>query len=329
MSRTRAGSETPSALPAGEGTLARNDARFDQLAPPGARLEKLAGGFQWLEGPVWSREGGCLLFSDIPANTVYRWKEGEGVSVFLRPSGYTGAEPFAGPEPGSNALAFDREGRLVLAEHGDRRIGRLERDGSKTTLAGRYQGKRLNSPNDLVFRSNGDLYFTDPPYGLPTQSDDDPAKELDFNGVFRLTAQGELILLTRELHRPNGIAFSPDEKTLYVAQSFEERAIWMAYPVLGDGNIGPGRVFFDATPWAREKDKEGLPDGLKADRDGNLFATGPGGIHVFTPEGDHLGAIRTGVKTANCAWGDDGSTLYITASEALYRIRLRTRGAGF
>jgi gluconolactonase len=310
----------------GLGTIVRLDPRFDRLVPRDAALEKVAGGFAWVEGPVWNRTGGYLLFSDIPNNSVFKRREGTGVSLFLKPSGYTGEVIFEGREPGSNGLAFDPEGRLVLCEHGNRRIARLEADGRKTTLADRYEGKRLNSPNDLVFKTNGDLYFTDPPFGLP-RAFEDPRKELDFSGVYRLSASGQLSLLTREIKAPNGLAFSPDEKTLYVSNADPTRAVWMAYDVGDDGSLANGRVFFDATAWT--KTKKGVPDGMKIDREGNIFAAGPGGIHIFAPDGTHLGSIETGVATSNAAWGDDGSVLYITASTAVYRIRLATKGVGF
>jgi gluconolactonase len=307
------------------GTIERLDPAMDALVPLDATLEKLAEGFDWAEGPVWIKSEGCLLFSDVPQNVVYRWKQGEAITVFLKPSGYTGATARGG-ESGSNGLTVDAQGRLVLCQHGDRRVARLEKDGRFTTLADRYQGKRFNSPNDLVFRSNGDLYFTDPPYGLE-QGNNDPAKELPFNGVYRLKPDGELTLLTAELTFPNGLAFSPDEKTLYVAVSDPKRAVWMAYEVQADGTLGRGRVLFDATHMVGAK--KGLPDGLKVDRHGNLFATGPGGVLVISPEGKHLGTINTGQATANCAWGNDGSVLYITADMILCRIKTRTRGAGF
>lgn len=307
------------------GKIVREDPRLDALIPPDARIEVLGTGFEWSEGPVWVRDGGYLLFSDIPRNSVMKWKEGEGITLFMKPSGYTGVAPY-GREPGSNGLALDREGRLVLCEHGDRRVARLEKEGGKKTLADSYQGKRLNSPNDLVFHSNGDLYFTDPPYGLPRQWDD-PRRELDFCGVYRLSTDGKLTLLTREMTRPNGIAFSPDERTLYVAQSDPKRAVWMAFPVKSDGTLGEGRVFYDATRLVGKM--PGLPDGLKVDRSGNLFATGPGGVHIFSPDGRSLGRIDTGEATANCAWSDDGSTLYITADMYLCRVRTRTRGMGW
>jgi gluconolactonase len=314
------------------GTIERLDPAFDELIAKGAVLEKLAGGFEWVEGPVWvPRDGGYLLFSDIPRNSIFKWQQGKGVSLFLKPSGYTGKATNL-KEPGSNGLLLDKDGRLVLMEHGDRRVARLEKDGkTKTTLADKYQGKRLNSPNDGVFKSNGDLYFTDPPYGLMVKDSDDPnnfpGRELDFCGVYRLTPDRQLTLLTREMSRPNGIAFSPDEKTLYVANSDPAKAIWMAFDVKTDGSLGKGRVFYDATEWVGKK--KGLPDGMKVDQKGNLFATGPGGVLVFTPQAKLLGIIATGVPTSNCGWGDDGSVLYVTADKTLTRIKTRTVGKGF
>jgi gluconolactonase len=307
------------------GKIIRLDPRFDRLVPADAVIEKLAEGFDWSEGPVWVRLGGYLLFSDVPQNTVFKWQEGAGVTIFVKPSGYTGGTPRGG-EPGSNGLLLDSGGHLILCQHGDRRVARREDDGKFTTLADRYQGKRLNSPNDGVYKSNGDIYFTDPPYGL-LKLNDDPQKELEFNGVYRLSG-GALTLLTKEMTFPNGIAFSPDEKTLYVANSDPKKAIWMAYDVKSDGTLGKGRVFFDATNWtANEK---GLPDGMKVDQAGNLFATGPGGVNVFAPDGTHLGRFATGEATANCGFGgDDGTTLYITADMYLCRVKLTTKGRGF
>jgi gluconolactonase len=307
------------------GTIERKDPRFDRLVPKDAVIEKLVEGFDWSEGPVWMPDKKVLLFSDVPQNTVFQWKEGAGVSQFLKPSGYTGPTPRGG-EPGSNGLLRDRGGRLILCQHGDRRVARLEPDGRFTTLVDRYEGKRLNSPNDGVFKSNGDLYFTDPPYGLEGQNKD-PKKELPFNGVYRLASDGKLTLLTQEMTYPNGIAFSPDEKTLYVANSDPDKAIWMAFEVKEDGTLGKSRVFFDATPLV--KGRKGLPDGMKVDRVGNLFATGPGGVLVFSPDGTHLGTLNTGEATANCGWGEDGSTLFITADMYLCRIKLNTKGEGF
>lgn len=307
------------------GNIVREDPHLDELLDPGVRVEVLATGFEWAEGPVWNRKDGYLLFSDIPRNAVMKWSHQRGIELFMKPSGYTGVAAY-GREPGSNGLLLDAQGRLILMEHGDRRVSRMDPDGGKVTLADRYQGKRLNSPNDGVLKSNGDLYFTDPPYGLPKQWDD-PRRELQFCGVYRWS-QGTLTLLTRELSRPNGIAFSPDEKTLYVANSDPQRALWMAYPVKPDGTLGAGRVFADVTRMV-SRDLPGLPDGLKVDSRGNLWATGPGGVHIYTPEGKRLGRIDTGEATANVAWGDDGSTLYITADMYLCRIRTRVRGAGW
>lgn len=304
------------------GTIERLDPRFDQLVPRDATLEKLADGFMWTEGPVWIREGGYLLFSDIPRNSVMKWKDGQGISLFLRPSGYTGSVPRAG-ESGSNGLLLDRSGRLVLCQHGDRRLARLRRDGRFATLVDNYQGKRLNSPNDAVLKSNGDLYFTDPPYGLAEGA----TRDLDFCGVYRLSVDGKLTLLTRQMTRPNGIGFSPDERTLYVAQSDPDRPIWMAFDVADDGTIANGRVFHDATDWS--KDLKGLPDGLKVDQSGNVFATGPGGVNVFAADGTLLGRINTGVPTANCCFGGDGSVLYVTANTWLCRIKTSTKGPGY
>ncbi|HEX9639149.1 MAG TPA: SMP-30/gluconolactonase/LRE family protein [Acidobacteriota bacterium] len=304
-------------------TIERKDARLDALIPKDAQVERIVDGHDWVEGPLWDRTTGSLLFSDIPRNSIYRWKQQGGIALFLKPSGYTGSAPFLGPEPGSNGLLFDREGRLILCEHGDRRIARLESDGSKTTLVDRYQGRRLNSPNDAAFKSSGELYFTDPPFGLP-KSFDDPGRELDFCGVYRWSPEG-LTLLTRELAAPNGIAFSPDEGTLYLSNADPKRPVVLAFEVKPAGTLGVSRVLFDATPFLRRW--PGGPDGLKVDRHGNLFAAGPGGIHVFAPDGTHLGSLITGSATGNCAWGEDGSTLFITSGHSVYRIRLTTRGA--
>jgi gluconolactonase len=306
--------------------IVRLDPRFDKLVPLDAKIEKIAGGHKWVEGPVWNRKKGYLLFSDIPNNSVYKWQDGNGESLFLKPSGYTGKQPFDGPEPGSNGLTYDPQGRLVLAEHGDRRVARLERNGRKTTLADRYQGKRLNSPNDVVFKSNGDLYFTDPPFGLP-RSFDDPRKELPFQGVYRYSKDGKLTLLTKDIKAPNGITFSPDEKKLYVSNADPANAVWMVYDIMADGSIANVKVLFNATAWT--KNKKGAPDGMKVDREGNLFAAGPGGIYVIAPDGAHLGTIETGIPTGNVAWGEDGSSLFVTSSTNVYRLRLTTKGASF
>ncbi len=312
--------------PTKAGNIARFDPRFDKLVAPDAKLEKLADGFQWVEGPVWNRKENYLLFSNIPDNAIVKWQEGKSAEIFLKPSGYTGTKPFEGREPGTNGLAYDAAGRLTMCEHGDRRITRIESDGKKTTLADKFEGKRLNSPNDLVFRSNGDLYFTDPAWGLP-KTFDDPQKELDFCGVYRLSKDGKLTLLTKELKAPNGIALSPDEKKLYVTESASDRAAWFVFDVQADGTIANGRKFFDAASFI--KTRKGAPDGLKIDKDGNIFSAGPEGIYVFAPDGTHLGTLETGVPTGNCNWGEDGSSLFITANTAIYRIKTATKGVKF
>ena len=322
--------KTPAAPPAAAATtrplvggVERLDPALDALVAADARPEVLAHGYKWSEGPVWT--GGALLFSDVPDNVIWRWSESDGAREFLRPSGYTGSVPRGG-EPGSNGLAVDEAGRLHMCQHGDRRVARLAPDGrSFETVADRHDGKRFNSPNDVVVRPNGDVYFTDPIYGL-VGHEKDPAREIPWSGVYCARAGGGVDLLDKTLPYPNGLAFSPDGKTLYVAVSDPARAIWMAYDVDAGGGVSNGRVFFDATSFVKAG-KKGLPDGMKVDVDGNLFATGPGGVFVFTPAGEHLGTIVTGEPTANCAFGDDGRTLYMTANDKLTRIRLKTRGA--
>ena len=313
------------------GSVDRKDPRLDALVPKDAVIEVLAEGFKWSEGPVWVKgaDGGHLLFSDIPNNRIMKWSPKAGLSEFLKPSGYTGAAEFKGGEPGSNGLALDKDGTLILCQHGDRRVAKLGKDGKFVTVVDKYMGKRLNSPNDLVFAKNGDLYFTDPPYGLPEQVKD-PAKELDFQGVYRLKPDGGLTLLTKEMTRPNGIGLSPDEKTLYVANSDPDLAIWKAFPLGADGTIaGPGKVLHDATADVKASPNKGLPDGLKVDQKGNVFATAVNGVYVFAPDGALLGRIVTNDKTANCGFGDDGSTLYMTTNDKLTRIRTSTKGQGF
>ena len=307
-------------------SIERKDPKFDALIAPDAKVEELAGGFKWSEGPVWDKKHAQVLFCDIPNNMIYKWSEKEGLKEFLKPSGYTGSEPFTGTEPGSNGLAFHKDGHLVLCQHGDRRVSKLV-DGKFVTLADKFEGKRLNSPNDLVYHTNGDLYFTDPPYGLPGQMKD-PKKELDFQGVYRLKPTGELTLMTKVMSRPNGIGLSPDNKTLYVANSDPEIANWMSFPVKEDGTLGEGKQFFDSTDMVKAK-MPGLPDGLKVDQQGNIWATGPNGVFVFDAMGKHLGSIITNDKTANCGFGDDGSTLYITANDKLIRIKTKVKGLGF
>ena len=311
------------------GKVVRIDPSLDKLISSDARIEVLSSGYQWTEGPVWVKNGGYLLFSDVPANTIYRWKEGEkSASPYLKPSGYTGMGRYSN-EPGSNGLIINQKGELVACEHGDRRISAMPLGvGGKLSLADNFQGKRFNSPNDVVQHSSGAYYFTDPPYGLD-KHENDPTRESDIFGVYRIGTDGKVSIATAELQRPNGLAFSPDEKILYVAQSDPNQAIIMAYPVQADGSLGKGKVFYDATPIVKEGKLKGLPDGLKLDKKGNLFATGPGGILIISPEGKLLGRIDTNEPTANCAWGGDGSTLYITSNMHLCRIKTLTVGIGF
>jgi len=311
------------------GERIEHDPALGNLIDKNAKLHVIAAGFEWTEGPVWVPEAdgpGYLLFSDIPRNSIFKWVEGQGASLFMKPSGYTGVANYGG-EPGSNGLLLDPQGSLVCCEHGDRRVSVLTKNGGKRTLVDNYQGKRLNSPNDAVFKSNGDLYFTDPPYGLP-KGWDDPARELGFCGVYRLSTDGKLTLLTEEMTRPNGIGFSPDEKTLYVAQSDPEAAIWKAFKVKADGTLGKSRVVYDATKHVKEG-WPGLPDGMAVDTQGNVFATGPGGVYVFDKNDKLLGRISSGERTANCKFGGkDGSILYITADMYLCRIQTKTKGLG-
>jgi gluconolactonase len=323
----------PKSLPApypSFGTIERLDPALDKLLPSDAKLEKLAEGFDWIEGPVWVKKGGYLLFSEIPLNTIYKWQDGKGVSVFLKPAGYHGTRTDM-KEPGTNGLAIDKKGNLVMCAHGDRRVVRLasaKAEGKQSPVAEKYDGKRLNSPNDLAIHSSGDIFFTDPPYGL-AKNIDDPEKELKFQGVYRVDPKGKVTLLHDGLERPNGIGLSPDEKTLYVANSHPPRPIWMAFEVKPDRTLGASRVFFDATVLIAKTKRKGNPDGLKIDKQGNLFATGPGGVLIFSPAGKHLGTILTGEATSNVAWGEDGSTLYITADMYLARIKTATKGMGF
>jgi gluconolactonase len=299
----------------------RVDPALDAVVPPGARIEKIAGGFLFTEGPVWHPDG-YLLFSDPNANTIYRWSQDGQVSVYRAKSGYKGVDVGEYGQPGSNGLTLDREGRLTIDEHGNRRVTRLEKNGALTVLADRYQGKRLNSPNDLVYRSDGALYFTDPPFGLP-KAFDDRRKELPYSGVFCLK-DGKLELASTDLTGPNGIAFSPDERFLYVTNWDVKRKVVMRYDVRPNGcALENGRVFFDMTSAPGD---EAL-DGMKVDREGHLFVSGPGGVWVISPQGKHLGTIQAPELPANMAFGDaDGRTLYMAARTGIYRMRLAHEG---
>jgi gluconolactonase len=305
-------------------TVVRFSPELDNIIAPDAKIEVLASGYKWSEGPLWISKGNYLLFTDVPANMVVKWKEDEGASLFLTPSGYDG--PSVGhKEPGANGLTLDSKGNLVMCQHGNRMVARMnapleDPKATFTPLADKWQGKRFNSPNDVVFDGKGNLYFTDPPYGLPKQMED-PSKEIPFQGVYRVRPDGTVDLLVDSLSRPNGIAFSPDEKTLYVANSDPEKALWMAYDVKPDGTLANGRVFNDATELTSKL--KGLPDGLKVNPQGIVFATGPGGVWVLKADGTKLGRIDTGQATANCAIGNDGKYLYMTAHMHLMRIALK------
>lgn len=315
-------SDAAGQTPASIGRLESMDDRFAELVAPDSRIEVVAGGFTWTEGPVWVSDanGGHLLFSDIPRNTIFKWSPASGVEEFMRPSGYTGTT-YYGLEPGSNGLALDAQGRLLACEHGDRRVSVLTAGGGKMTLVDSFEGRRLNSPNDLTVHGSGAIFFTDPPYGLPERADD-PRRELDFCGVYRLDTNGTLTLLTKQLARPNGIALSPDQKTLYVAQSDPTRAIWMSFPIADDLTLGEGKLFYDATDQVGQL--PGLPDGMCVDASGTIWASGPGGIYVFDPTGKLLGRLLTGERTSNCTLGGpDGKTLYITADSYLCRITIK------
>lgn len=308
--------------PATIGRVERLDPGLDAVVASDAAFEILADGHEWTEGPLWVPALRAVLYSDIPRNAIYRWSEGAEAQVWLSPSGYTG-EAERGGEGGSNGLALDADGRLVLAQHGDRRIARLDAPldapaPSFATLTDQFGGKRYNSPNDLAIRSNGDVYFTDPPYGLERGADD-PAKELDVHGVYRVTPDGSVTLVVDDLSRPNGIAFSPNEETLYVANSDPEQPVIMAYDLAADGTLANGRVLFGS--WG---------DGMAVDQQGNLYVTsGLSGVLVIAPDGTHLGSLVTGERTSNCTFGDDGSTLYVTSDRYLVRIRLKAKGVGF
>lgn len=309
------------------GEIIRVDPGLSRIVGPEAKIEKVAGGFAFVEGPVWMHQG-FLLFSDIPHDVIDKWSPAGGVSVFLKNSGYP-TPPTSVPDRltednliptliGSNGLTLDRQGRLIICEHGSRRVERLESNGQRTVLADRYEGKRLNSPNDVVVKSDGAIYFTDPPFGLESTHS---KPDMPTSGVYRVK-DGKLDLVIADLKAPNGLAFSPDEKYLYVDDSGTK--LYWRYPVLADGKVGPGKLFYDAS-----KDAEsGVPDGMKIDRSGNLYACGPGGmVYIFSPEGKVLGKLKPAEGPANLAWGDpDGKTLYMTAWSSLYRIRLQIAG---
>jgi gluconolactonase len=308
-----ASQETPAV-----GKILRLDPAFDALVSKDARIEKVAGGFTFTEGPLW-RPQNVLWFSDVPGNVVRSVSPAGDVKVLIPNAGGI-ASPGPGALIGPNGMVSDKDGAVLLCQHGSRRIVRVGPDMAITPVLEKFEGHRFNSPNDMVYRSDGALYFTDPPYGLAKQ-DDDPAKELKFNGVF-LYKDGVLKAIVKDLNRPNGIALSPDEKTLYVSNSDEKKRFWMRYDVAADGTVTNGRVFFDLAS-AKE---QGIPDGMKVDSQGNVYASGPEGIWVFSPDGKHIGTIQPGETAANAGWGEDGKSLYITASTSVYRIRVNVPG---
>ena len=299
------------------------DPALDAIVGNQLTVSVIASGYEWTEGPLWLEGDKKLLFSDVPTNTIYQWTEEKGASIYLTPSGYTGEAPRGG-EPGSNGLTLDDEGNLLLCQHGDRRIAMMntslaEPASDFTTISDTYNGKRFNSPNDLVFH-NYDIYFTDPAYGLEKQMDD-PKKELLFQGVYRIPAEGQVQLMIDSLTRPNGIGFSPDGKKMYVANSDSEKARWYEYSINDSLKITSGKIVWDATEQA--KTEKGLPDGLKVDAQGNIFATGPGGIWIFSGDGKLLGKIKLEEATSNCALTADGKTLFVTNDMLVLKIKLR------
>ena len=306
------------------GSIERLDPEINKLMVEDAVIEILAEGFIWSEGPLWLEKEQMLIFTDVPTNTIYQYSYSDSLAIYLKPSGLTGEGPDKG-DSGGNGLVLDKDGNLIICQHGDRRVAKMlaplnNPEPQFETLADRFEGKRFNSPNDLVYDKSGNLYFTDPPYGLK-EKDDDPRKEIAYNGVYRLSVQGEVNLLTDKQTRPNGIGLSPDGHRLYVANSDPEKCLWMVYDLMEDGTINEGRIFFDATNLCNGKN--GLADGLKVNKEGYLFATGPGGVLVLSAEGKHLGTIKTGKSTANCAFNTDESILYMTAHDQLMRIKLK------
>jgi len=305
------------------GSIERLDAALDNLISSTALVEILAEGYEWSEGPVWVAKENMLLFSDVPKNTIYKWTEKSGAEVYLTPSGFTG-ESTESREPGSNGLIIHNDS-LILCQHGNRQMAKMNASLADPkpefiTLANTYNGKRFSSPNDAVYRSNGDLFFTDPPYGLPKQSDD-PDKEQPHNGVYKVTPAGVVSLLVDSLTRPNGIIMMPGEKKLIVANSDPAKAIWYEFEINEKDSLTHARIFYNAT--SNLKTEKGLPDGLKADSNGNIFASGPGGIWIFDSSGKVLGRIKLSESVSNCALSTDEKTLFITADMYLLRVKMR------
>ena len=307
------------------GSITYLDPQLEKLIPRSAKIEVIGSGFQHIEGPLWVKDSSILLFSDTKGQIIYRWADGKKLSKFLQNTGYTGRMPY-GEEPGSNGLALDRKGNLLMAEHGDRRIAYYPLDGKygSRTFTDNVGSKRFNSPNDIVVKTDGSVYFTDPPYGLPDKKDDS-TRETHWCGVYRTSSTRTTELLTGSIPFPNGLAFSPDEKTLYVSNSAMDTLQILSFPVLNNGRLGFSKVFFNGNNLPKEQAKQ-IMDGLKTDKQGNVWATGPGGLLVISPGGKLLGKISTGEIIANCAWGNDGSTLYMTAGYFLYRLKTTAQG---
>jgi gluconolactonase len=310
------------------GRIDRWDPAMDAIVPKDWKIEKLADGFGWAEGPIWVKSGGYLLFTDVPGNKMWKWSEKGGLEKFLDPSGAASFDPEIWREAGANGLTIDSEDSILLADTGNRNIQRLDlRTKQKTPVASAFEGKKFSSPNDVVKMKKGVLFFTDPPYGFK-KFDDAPQKEIPFNGVYRMAKDGTVTVVEKELTRPNGVALSPDESVLYAAQSEGSKAIINAYTLDREGNVTAKKLFADLTDLV-SKEAPGAPDGLTVAADGTVFATGPGGVIVLSKEGKRLGRIWDGKQTANCKFGDDGKTLYMTSHNMLARIRLTIKGAGF
>jgi gluconolactonase len=306
------------------GSIERTDPSINSIIAENADVEIIAEGFNWSEGPLWIDDQKMLLFSDVPENIIYKWTEEKGKEIYLKPSGYTGVTPRGG-EMGSNGLVLSKDGKLVLCQHGNRQMAWMDADLANPkpvykTIAAFYQSKKFNSPNDAVYRSNGDLFFTDPPYGLE-KNINDSSKEISFQGVYKVTPAGEVKLLTDSITRPNGIAFMPGEKKLLIANSDPDKKVWYAFDVdVNDSLINPG-IFYDAS--AAPATDKGLPDGMKIDKNGNVFASGPGGIWIFDKHAKLLGKIKLPEACSNCALADDEKTLYITADMYVLKVRMR------
>lgn len=306
------------------GVIERYDPELNTIISPAAKVEIIAEGHDWSEGPVWVNGAEMLLYSDVPRNTIYKWTEEKGVEEYLKPSGFTGTGPYSN-EPGSNGLLLDDEGLLLLCQHGDRRLAIMDAELNEpqavfTTVADGYNGKRFNSPNDACRDAAGNFYLTDPPYGLPKQAEDS-TRELSFQGVYKIESDGNVRLLIDSLTRPNGIALSPDGKSLYVANSDPAKARWYQF-TLGDTSVTAGKVFFDATA-ASAAGAPGLPDGFKIDSQGNIFASGPGGVSIFNSSGKRLGLIKLTDPTSNTALSGDEKTLFITNDMYVLRVKMR------